>query len=74
MGQFFAYDSNFKGGVNISAADINKDGLAEIVTGAGAGGGPHVRAFNMEGELVNSFYAYDRSFSGGVNVGILKIK
>ncbi|MCD4694549.1 hypothetical protein K8R62_04295 [bacterium] len=74
LGQFFAYNADFRGGVNIGAADINKDGWAEIVTGAGVGGGPHVRAFNMEGELVNSFYAYDRSFSGGINVGILKIK
>ncbi len=74
LGQFFAYDPTFRGGVNISAADINKDGWAEIITGAGLGGGPHVRIFDIEGEIINSFYAYDRSFLGGVNIGILKIK
>jgi hypothetical protein len=74
LGQFFAYDSTFRGGVNINAVDINKDGWAEIITGAGPGGGPHVRIFDMEGEIINSFYAYDRNFLGGVNVGILKIK
>jgi hypothetical protein len=72
--QFFAYDQSFRGGVSLVAADINKDGWAEIITGAGAGGGPHVRVFNMSGEIINSFYAYDRNFSGGVNVGVLKIK
>ena len=65
---FFAYDKNFRGGVNVAAGDINGDGRAEIITGAGPGGGPHVRYFNNKGELVDQFFAYDKNFRGGVNV------
>ncbi len=65
---FFAYDKNFRGGVNMSAADVNGDGKAEIITGAGYGGGPHVRYFNERGEFINHFFAYDKNFRGGVKV------
>ena len=30
----------------MAAGDINGNGLADIVTGAGFGGGPHVKAFD----------------------------
>ena len=42
LASFFAYDPAFTGGVTVAAGDVNGDGLADIVTGAGAGGGPHV--------------------------------
>src|SRR4029077_16662919 len=44
--QFFAYDPGFRGGVRVAAGHLNCDGSEMIVTGAGPGGGPHVRAFN----------------------------
>lgn len=65
---FFAYDKNFRGGVNVAAGDLDNDGRAEIITGAGYGGGPHVRFFNDKGEVTGSFFAYDKNFRGGVNV------
>jgi hypothetical protein len=74
QGQFFAYDQNFHGGVNIAAGDIDSDGLAEIITGAGTGGGPHVRVFGSDGKILESFYGYDINFTGGVNVGTASIK
>jgi hypothetical protein len=68
---FFPYNQAFRGGAFVSAGDLNGDGKAEIVTGAGAGGGPHVRAFDgVTGAEVRSFFAYVASFSGGVNVGV----
>jgi serralysin len=62
---FFAYFSGFSGPVHVGAADIDGDGAAEIITGAGPGGGPHVRAISLVGgALVEraSFYAYERMF------------
>jgi hypothetical protein len=66
---FYAYSPAFAGGVNIAVGDFNLDRVADIVTGAGPGGGPHVRVFDGRtlGELA-SFYAYDPRFAGGVSV------
>lgn len=66
--EFLAYDKNFKGGVSVSVADVDADGFFEIITGAGVGGGPHVRIYNYKGELKRQFFAYDKNFRGGVNV------
>ncbi|MFO0807861.1 MAG: SdrD B-like domain-containing protein [Gemmataceae bacterium] len=65
--QFFAYDSSFTGGVYLAAADVNGDGVAEIITGAGEGGAGHVKVFNTVGQFAE-FFAYDLSFRGGVRV------
>jgi hypothetical protein len=69
IGEFFAYAPSFTGGVRVAAADVTGDGVDEIITGAGPGGGPHVRAFQLNGNLVANFFAYDASFSRGVYVG-----
>ena len=48
---------------------MNGDGSADIITGAGAGGGPHVKVFNGATHAVlQSFFATDPGFTGGVNV------
>jgi hypothetical protein len=71
IASFYAYDPVFGGGVRVAVADVNGDGLADIITGAGPFGGPHVRAFSLAGGGVTeiaSFYAYDPAFAGGVFV------
>jgi len=73
LSHFFAFNSNFRGGVNLAKADVNNDGLAEIITAAGPGGAPHVRVFEPGGKIVGSFYAYEENFSGGANAGSIKI-
>ena len=65
---FAAYDINSRGGVFVAAANVSGDARDEIITGAGAGGGPHVKVFSPNGALTQSFFAYDSSFLGGVPV------
>ncbi|MFN4259034.1 MAG: PKD domain-containing protein [Gemmataceae bacterium] len=70
LASFFAYAPSFTGGVWVAAGDVNNDGLAEIITGAGAGGGPHVKVFNGgDAAGLHSFFAYSPAFMGGVRVG-----
>ncbi|HVT75753.1 MAG TPA: IPT/TIG domain-containing protein [Acidimicrobiales bacterium] len=70
---FFAYDPAFGGGVWVATADVNGDGKDEIITGAGAGGGPHVRVWKLAADgksftELAGFMAYDPHFGGGVAV------
>ncbi|MBU1952507.1 VCBS repeat-containing protein [Patescibacteria group bacterium] len=68
---FFAYNEGFRGGVNVAVADLDLDGRDEIITGAGPGGGPHVRIFNRYGQTqINSgFFAFPDEYRSGVQVG-----
>ncbi len=68
IGGWFAYDSAFRGGVDIATADLDGDGKEEIVTGAGPSGGPHVRVFTANGVLKAGFFAFDEKRRTGVNV------
>ena len=66
---FFAYDINFAGGLSVVMADIDNDGLAEIVTAPYTNGGPEVKVFRYQKGQLYNFYAYDPLFTGGVFVG-----
>src|SRR5262249_23562102 len=76
--EFFAYPPGFRGGVFVAAGPIAGAGTtgAEVITGAGAGGGPHVRIFtdaNGNGKVsddpvFDEFFAYAPGFTGGVVV------
>ena len=68
---FFAYAESFRGGVDVAIGDLNGDGWFEVIAGAGVGGGPHIRVFNKDGDVINpGFFAYDENFRGGVNVAV----
>ena len=69
-GGFFAYDRNFRGGVNVAVIDLNGDGTYEIITGAGVGGGPQVRIFNKDGKVLGGFFAYDKNTRNGVTITV----
>src|SRR5262249_25169210 len=44
--RFFAFENTARGGVLVAAGDVNGDGKAEIIAGAGVGGAPAVAVFN----------------------------
>jgi hypothetical protein len=68
---FFAGDPAQRGGVYVAAGDVTGDGLSDVVTGAGAGGGPQVQVFDgRTGERVSSEFAFDPSSRGGVRVAV----
>ena len=58
------------GPINLSSGDVNGDGVPDAIVGAGFGGGPHVRVLDgRDGSELESFFAYDPKFTGGVYVG-----
>ncbi len=65
---FVAYSEHLKGGYTVAAGNVWSDARAEIITGTGAGLAPHVRIFSNDGTLRGQFYAFPRSFRGGVRV------
>ncbi len=66
---FFAFDEAFRGGASIGLGDATGDKIADLVVGAGAGGGPHVKVFDgATGAEIRSFFAFDEAFRGGVAV------
>ncbi|MCZ2340934.1 MAG: hypothetical protein LC104_03960 [Bacteroidales bacterium] len=68
---FFAYEDTQRGGVTVATGDVNGDGVDDIVTGAGVGGGPRVRVFDgVTGSILSDFFAYEDTQRGGVFVAV----
>jgi hypothetical protein len=72
---FFAYAPGFTGGVYVACGSFDASHVGRIVTGAGEGGGPHVRTWQVNpvsgavSEYVpGGFFAYAPGFTGGVRV------
>lgn len=66
---WLAYRREFTGGATVAIGDFNRDGLREIITGPGRGGGPHVRSFKTDGvPWRGAFFAYGSTESGGARV------
>jgi hypothetical protein len=69
--RFLAYDAGFPGGVSVAMADLTGDGVPDIITAAGPGGGPHVKVFDgYSYQAVREWMAYDIGFVGGVSVAV----
>lgn len=71
MREFVAFDGNYANGVWVAAADMRRDGRAEIICGADQGGLPIVRVFDgATGQRLAEFAAYEAPFRGGVRVAV----
>jgi hypothetical protein len=70
IASYFAYEPSFTGGVRVSATDVDGDGRSDIVTAPGLGSIATVRIW-QGGSLteLDSFAAFDSTYTGGVYVG-----
>ena len=68
---FNAYAAAFKGGGEVAVGDIRDNAAAEIVVGAGRGGGPHVRVFNTAGTWTGyGYFPFHPDYRGGIDVAL----
>ncbi len=67
---FYAYDRNLRCGTDVAAADLDGNGIDEIITTPGTGCGPQVKIFNGNGQSVLSkgFFAYSQGLRVGLRV------
>lgn len=84
LASFFAFPFGAVGSVTLASGDVDRDGLADVVVGAGPGSaGGHVKVINAtrinqvqangqiaDTALMGSFFAFDPGFRGGAFVAI----
>lgn len=71
IAQFYAYPTTMKTGIFVAAGDLDGDGRGEIVVGPQPGYKPEVRIFDVWGNLLKKFTAFEASYTGGVYVAVL---
>ena len=64
---FYAFDPAGRGGAWVAAGDVDGNGLADVIAGAGEGADPLVRVF-ADGTRFAEWAAYEPPFRGGVRV------
>lgn len=70
---FFAYSSAMRVGIQAAVGDLNGDGTNEIIVAPGAGAGPQVRVFDMQGQPINQFFAFASHLRTGMNIAVVDV-
>jgi hypothetical protein len=74
VANFFSGDINNRGGIRVTAKNLDGDRFADVVVGAGEGGGSQVTAYrgsSLAQGVADQLYAFDDlpGYTGGVFVG-----
>jgi hypothetical protein len=73
VGGFFAYNSTFRGGIDVAVGNVDDDPQMEIITGPTSKGGPQVKMFNNDGTVIGGFFADVSTDRQGINVAAADI-
>ncbi len=82
LADFFAFEDSQRGGVTVTTGNYTGGLFADVVVGAGPGGGPRVRVLNGQaitsqgqlftsdkvGDVIADFFAFESTFRNGVTV------
>jgi hypothetical protein len=71
LGNFFAFEETFRGGVRVAAGELDGNAMngAELVVAAGYFGAPRVTVLRSDGAVLADYLAFSPAYSGGVFVG-----
>jgi hypothetical protein len=67
-------DTNFRGGARVAVADINRDGIPDVIVAAGFQGGPRIAVFDgasvtgLLRHLFNDFFMFESTLRNGAFV------
>lgn len=72
--EFDACDARWRGGLHVAAADVTRNGRAEVIVGTDAGGPGSVRVFDpLAGRLLADWQPYGNRFRSGVRVAAFDV-
>src|SRR5262249_16008573 len=67
VGQLLPFGPLFMGGVRVAVGDVNGDGIADIIAGAGPGALPQIVVFNgVTLQPIASFFAFSLNAAMGI--------
>ena len=74
VSSFYAFSTSYRGGVTVSAGDLNGDGRQELIVGTGGGTQSEVKIFNLANSANPAMVSRKTvfpGFTGAANVGVV---